>query len=187
MAWHDVTNSDQILYDWSLWVKGFQLVQVLWLSKGTWTDEMVAGRFIGSIHQNASTACSCTMFPSTGPIVEPCSKGTEGLPCDQGIRLTPWCDLTTQSCPQHHNTNCDSLLLLVFSSKTFTAFVTACLVRNGGIACLFLFITVLIYEKYVFLWLKCSEKEWPHLCIVTQKNAQLKAVSWYRSGLLLCL
>ena len=55
-------------------------------------DEVVAGRFIDSIHQMASTACSCTMFPSTGGIEEPGSKGTKGLPCD----------LTTQSCPQHH-------------------------------------------------------------------------------------
>ena len=29
------------------------------------------------IHQKASTACSCTMFPSTGGIVEPGSKGTD--------------------------------------------------------------------------------------------------------------
>ena len=47
--------------------------------------------------------------------VEPDGKGTEGLPCD----------LATQSCPQHHHTNCDSLLLLVVSSKTFITFVTA--------------------------------------------------------------
>ena len=42
---------------------------------------MVAGRFIGSIHQKASIACNCTMFPSTGRIVEPGSNGTQGLPC----------------------------------------------------------------------------------------------------------
>ena len=66
---------------------------------------------IGSIHQKASTACNYTMFPSTGHIIDPGSKGMEGLPCD----------LTTQSCPQHHRTNCDSLLLLLVSSKTLIA------------------------------------------------------------------
>ena len=85
----------------------------LWLSTGTWTDEMVAGRFNCSIHQKASTSCSCTMFPSTDRIVETSSKGTEGLPCD----------LTTQLCPQHHHTNCDTLLLLEGSSETVIAFV----------------------------------------------------------------
>ena len=33
----------------------------LWLSTGTCTDETVAGRIISSIHEKASTACSCTM------------------------------------------------------------------------------------------------------------------------------
>ena len=85
----------------------------LWLSAGTWTDDMVAGTFISSDHQNAGTACSCTRFPSTGPI-EPASDGMNGLPCEQ----------QTHSCPQHHHTNCYSLMLLVVSSKTFITFVT---------------------------------------------------------------
>ena len=103
---------------------------------------MVAGRFISSVHQKASIASSCTMIPSTECIIGPNSKGTEGLPCD----------LKTQSCPKHHHTNCDC-----FVSSFKQIFHSFCdnILRHGGIACLFLFIACLEYEKYVFLWLRC--------------------------------
>ena len=99
------------------------------LSTGTWTDEMVAGIIIDSIHQKAGTACSCTMSPSTGRIIELGSEGMKRLPCD----------LTTHSCPQHHHTEC-----CCWYSSFQQNLSSLCdnILTHRGMACLFLFIAV---------------------------------------------